>query len=455
MHHIFIRSPDGQYLVKLIKNIHNLIPYQLVKQTLRVGNAATMINGMMRIFLAKLSVTGITNWVGLTKNEDDGMNLLQNIISMVLSWDANEFRKIVTNIEKADDGPTDEMLNVLRKHALAADRKEQQRLRKKSVAKERSIVQVILKEASTELSDSLTKEQHRMCLEYYSAQLSVRDRDMISNVLCRQPPDLLTRAVKEAVAAYDPMIRTVHNGVSLSDHLSDLQNFISEFIETSTSTEEREVAVEDYVALLYKNRHKLHKFIHAVASKAPTVWESLREWSNESIVRFRKEMVPGENISTMDQQLNTFITSLDQQTQDSILAAVDSHAAYLASLRSLSDSRLNKLAKRANDAETFGESPAGPGMYLARWQAILDETLITPAKRGGKKNSAPARHGSDVRHLSTMGKVGVGGNLEAAAARAGESGEPPAPDVGDVVRQLLPQFHGFLQNKCAAMERTG
>ena len=60
-----------------------------------------------------------------------------------------------------------------------------------------------------------------------------------------------------------------------------------------------------------------------------------------------------------------------------------------------------------------------------------------------------------MRHLSTMGKVGVGGNLEAAAARAGESGEPPAPDVGDVVRQLLPQFHGFLQNKCAAMERTG
>jgi hypothetical protein len=81
LHHVFVMSPDGQYLVRLIENFHRLIPYTVVKQTLRVGNAATMINGMVRLVLAKLSVTAMTNWIGLTNNSNDGMNLLQQIIS--------------------------------------------------------------------------------------------------------------------------------------------------------------------------------------------------------------------------------------------------------------------------------------------------------------------------------------------------------------------------------------
>lgn len=49
----------------------------MVKHTLRIGNAATMLNGMMRLLLAKAGVGAILNWVGLTQNADDGMNLLQ------------------------------------------------------------------------------------------------------------------------------------------------------------------------------------------------------------------------------------------------------------------------------------------------------------------------------------------------------------------------------------------
>jgi len=49
----------------------------MVKQTLRIGNAATMLNGMMRLLLAKVGVGALSNWVGLTQNADDGMNLLQ------------------------------------------------------------------------------------------------------------------------------------------------------------------------------------------------------------------------------------------------------------------------------------------------------------------------------------------------------------------------------------------
>lgn len=74
---MFVLSPQGPYLLKLAENVHKLVPYSVIRQTLRIGNAATMIAGMMKLLLAKMSVGSISNWLGLTQNADDGMNLLQ------------------------------------------------------------------------------------------------------------------------------------------------------------------------------------------------------------------------------------------------------------------------------------------------------------------------------------------------------------------------------------------
>lgn len=75
LHQTFIVSAEGPYLLKLIENIHKLIPYTVIGQTLRVGNAASMINAMSRLFLSKVSVGAISNWIGLTSDAADGMNL--------------------------------------------------------------------------------------------------------------------------------------------------------------------------------------------------------------------------------------------------------------------------------------------------------------------------------------------------------------------------------------------
>lgn len=77
MHYILILSPKGQYLLKLVENVHKLIPYVIVRQTLKIGNVASMINAMVKVGLAKMSVASLTNWMGLTQTEDEGMNLLQ------------------------------------------------------------------------------------------------------------------------------------------------------------------------------------------------------------------------------------------------------------------------------------------------------------------------------------------------------------------------------------------
>lgn len=77
LHYVFVLSPNGRYLVKMAENTQRLVPYTLVRQTLRVGNAATMLNAMMKLLLAKISVGGLTNWMGLTSSAGEGMSLLQ------------------------------------------------------------------------------------------------------------------------------------------------------------------------------------------------------------------------------------------------------------------------------------------------------------------------------------------------------------------------------------------
>jgi len=77
MHYTLILSPKGQYLLKLVDNANKLVPYMVLKQTLRIGNVASMIQAMVKVGLAKVSVASVTNWMGLTQHQDEGMNLMQ------------------------------------------------------------------------------------------------------------------------------------------------------------------------------------------------------------------------------------------------------------------------------------------------------------------------------------------------------------------------------------------
>ena len=77
MHFTLVLSPKGQYLLKLVDNANKLVPYTIIKKTLKIGNVASMISAMMRIVLAKLSVASVTNWIGLTSTQNDGQNLMQ------------------------------------------------------------------------------------------------------------------------------------------------------------------------------------------------------------------------------------------------------------------------------------------------------------------------------------------------------------------------------------------
>lgn len=436
----------------------------MVKQTLRVGNAATMISGMMRLMLAKLSVTSITNWVGLTANADDGMNLLQRIISLVLSWDAGEFRKSAEKVEKAkdkdkDSKPSEEMLLAIRNFVSQSSRTDHERARASSSIGGQSIIAAIFGEVGKpELLADLTEAKHAQCLEYYSALLSVRDRESITAALCRQPPDLFTQMIKDAVAAYEPMIRAIHTQVDLREHLEAGQAFIEDLLRASKPKGKtmRVASVDDYVDLLMRNRGSLYKWVHAVASECPGVWKDMIDWVKGVLANFRQEIASSSvsselsevNQSVMAQRLNDLFQALPPSSQEPVQAVLSEHAQYLSRLTNLSRTRLQRLIDSRSSSKTSSSSIAGPGVYISRWQHLLETTPITPAAPHG-----PVRYGKDVKYAMTMGKIGVAGSSGAAAAASAReealeemtAEEPEAPNVDVVVQELGDGFIELVQ----------
>ncbi|KAJ9132092.1 PX-associated-domain-containing protein [Pleurostoma richardsiae] len=504
LHHVLVLTAEGQYLLKLLENVHKLVPYSAIRQTLRISNAATMLDAMIRLILAKLGVGAFSNWMGWTRNADEGMNLLQRIISLVLSWDSNDFKKVADKIEACKNGPTKEHLAAIRRH-VQAPRTQHAEARSESIRQRKSIVVIIFDSANPRLSTSLTEGQHTQCLEYYSAQLSIRDREEITKVLCRQNPDIFTGAIRIAVDTFDVMIRALHNGLDLREHISAAQSFLDDLIQTSkpkNSSNDKNnsksgsdggvdgpipPSVEDYVALLRRNRQSLFRYLHQFAKTCPSITEKFRIWAKQAVRNFSRDEPMGDRskvaengnavdikqaedkaISTatapqgggagaMSAILQRIFTDLPGDTKKSVRASLDMHTEYISSLERISGDRMQRiLDSHLRDGNGVpqtgsGSSMSGPGVYLCRWQSLLDQTLITPDTPGGL-----VRRGRDVRGRRPTGKTGAVGAKESwdaeAISRKENAVVPEAPDVAAVVDALGKQFREMVAGLAAEVD---
>ncbi|KAI1645307.1 uncharacterized protein F4817DRAFT_188728 [Daldinia loculata] len=457
LHHLFVLSAEGPYLLKLINNIHGLIPYTVIGQTLRVGNAGTMINAMVRLFLAKVSVGAISNWLGLTQNASDGMNLLQRIISLVLEWDTSEFRKAIDNIKRSKDRPGESCLTAIDAH-LQASRDQHESLRELSKRDEKSIIVAILEVKDKASLESLTEEQHAQCLQYYSAQLAIRDREKITEVLCRQTPDLTTTIVRDVVSVFEPMIRDIHKNVDIRKHLSSVESFLTDLIETSKPKERDSgkaqnnttpPSVEDYVALLKRNRQLAYDYLRDFAEGCPDLRTTWLNWAKKSLETFRRanQGINSCNPREMDTNLQDLFGKLPPDQQNSVKAIIDDHVKYLSTSENVSIVRMQSIIDGLDSyekKETCG-SMGGPGVYITRWHCLLDETIVTPNTPRG-----PPRSGKDVKGIKALGKTESVAKTETwdpdALTRQEEQAWPEPPDISIVVDALGPQFKTLIAN---------
>ncbi|KAI1781351.1 PX-associated-domain-containing protein [Hypoxylon cercidicola] len=462
LHHLFVHSAEGPYLLKLLSNVHSLVPYTVVGQTLRVGNAGTMINAMVRLFLAKVSVGAISNWLGFTQNASDGMNLFQRIISLVLEWDTGDFRKAADSVKRSKERPSDSHLAAIDEH-LQAPRREREAARELSKRDEKSIIIAILEVKDKDIATSLTESQHTQCLEYYSAQLAIRDREKIAEALCRQSPDLTTSIVRDGVSVFEPMIRAIHKNVDLRKHISSIESFLTDLIATSKPKKQDgdqapiPPSVEDYVALLRRNRHLAYEYLHDFAEGCPELRETWLDWAKDSLKVFRQGSEDNRTPATeseegsygagkMNKQLQDFFDDLPDNKKSSVRVAIDAHAEYLFTLEDTSITQMQRIIDGVDEMEEkkkTGGNMEGPGVYIRRWHSLLDDTAVTPSTPRG----AP-RLGKDVKGLKALGKTEAVASSETwdsdAVTEQDALVQPDPPDISIVIDAFGSQFRNMV-----------
>ncbi|KAK4225730.1 PX-associated-domain-containing protein [Podospora fimiseda] len=476
LHHVFVLSPEGPYLLGLLESVHKLLPYSMIKQTLRIGNAATMINGMMRLLLAKVGVGAISNWVGLTSNADDGMNLLQRIISLVLYWDTAESRKTVDRIEKLKGGsaPNKAQLTAIRDFIEKKPSSEHKKTRRQSIHDHMPMIMEILRRSDATLLVSLNDEQHNLLSQYYSSLLIIRDREEILNALCRQHPDLFTQAIKDLLFSFDSIIRTIHENIDLREYVTAAETFLTDLINVSKVTSSTKAPspqssssgllsswtpgflsksekisvtetmndktpfVEDYVRLLQNNKHLLYNWFHQVAIKCPDLTEEFRIWAHDTIKVFRQNnkciISTGKAAGALSSNLQYLFSSLPESSRAKVIPAIDAQAKHLEDLVQLSNQRMQRILDNLSSPTKGGESglAGGPGVYLAKWQDLMDETLIGPLLPGER-----VRKGKDLK-VREFTK---------------DEESPDAPDVGCVIEALGMRFRGLVGDLLKKDER--
>ncbi|KAJ6259740.1 hypothetical protein Dda_5379 [Drechslerella dactyloides] len=463
VHYVLVTSPKGQMLLSLIERTNRLIPYRIIRQTLRVGNAATMINGMVKLVLTKMSLGAVTNWIGLSSGADEGMNLLQTIIYTVLSWDIRELESRVSKLERSKDTPSkDQMSAVLAYTKL--NRAEQEAFREISKSSSVSIIHAILTMSPSNPSTTLTNDRHRCLLEYLSIQLSIRDREQIISVLCRSNPDNLTVTIRDIVTIYDPIIRNLHNAVDLSGTVSDFERFVNDMIKTAkisdSSKQSAPPGVEEFVALFERHQKSCHVFLHQFCKNGAKATELWRDYAKYAVKQFRQP----EDTSTdggaggFDPTLNKLFNELGEEDKRIVAEQMEAYEAYLQELNRKTRRRMASVVASdiASAAAALPKKPTkkGPGNFLFKWQQLLDSTQITPSVAvGGKVRSGKD---ADVKTASGVDFIGDKKSVSAAklAAKTPANGDEASsltssagskeavemPDVKRTVELLLPRF---------------
>lgn len=276
-------------------------------------------------------------------------------------------------------------------------------------------------------------------------QMGMSDRKEFSQIFCSRSPDLFTPSVRDVVSAFDPVIRAIHNAADLSASLGDFQAFATDFINlaylqggddsersspsstrsssrnpwhraspepkpkdlakaianagaespphpgqagaspkspSESSTTKPTPSVRDFMDLLRKHQHGLHKLLHQIAKNGPEVTSWYRDYAKKSAAQFKP--AAAKRHVHIDRELQSMFAKLQGEERVQVRKDLDAHVVYLKKLREDTRTRLQE----ALDGREQGEQ-AGPGTYLVRWRNLLDSTLLTPLQATGPVRRGP------------------------------------------------------------------
>ena len=129
--------------------------------------------------------------------------------------------------------------------------------------------------------------------------------------------------------------------------------------------------------------------------------------------------------------------SLPEDDRKTIIAELNAHEKYLYDLHAASAARISAVIKRTASV------PYGPGSYLARWQHLLDTTLITPSSLHGPVRSGGSRSVKEESRTDFVNGAERGFISEEQAEKAFHT-TPAVPSADRTLDLLGPRFREIL-----------
>ncbi|CAE6412799.1 unnamed protein product [Rhizoctonia solani] len=441
LHYLLVVNPAGPTLVTLIKRVHGLLPYGLLRQTLRVSNAATLLSAVLRIFLQHTpSVRGFFSG-------KKGQNLLQTIMSSILGGDETRIMRRIRELDSSPDAGTPEQVAAIDDYVQNGTREEKLEIRDASVIESRSIVAIILLRNKLPLPTS--EEVHTNLLNRLSLALAARDRQRLISVLCENPVDTedhLANLIRAVGNAFDPILRGVHRATDFAGAITDIQAFLDALL---VLAEDKSSGPAEYFELCKEHQKNIHKFLHALAKNAPELKEAYLKWYKECMKVYARpkggyappaaESGYGEanSAGTLTPDLLKLVQDLSDQDRATVMAEIDEYVAWLEDLSSKSEDRTDKLI-----ASSTPRPKVGPGMYLAMWEDMIASTGVTPVEVQG-----PVRYGT-TDSVQSASRKDDGEHGEAAAPRLYVGTGKAAPKMPKTREVLSGPFEQLLIKIC-------
>ncbi|CAE6487015.1 unnamed protein product [Rhizoctonia solani] len=441
LHYLLVVNPAGPTLVTLIKRVHGLLPYGLIRQTLRVSNAATLLSAVLRIFLQH--APSVRGWFSGKR----GQNLLQTIMSSILGGDETRIIQRIKELDSSPDAGTKEQIAAIENYVQNGTREGKLDIRGKSTAQSQSIVAIILSEAKVPIPTS--EAIHTNLLNRLSLSLAARDRQRLISVLCENSAstdDHLAALIRAVGNAFEPILRGVHRATDFAGAISDIQAFLDELLVLAQDNTSGPTA---YFELCKQHQKNIHKFLHALAKNAPELKEAYLTWYKECMkVYARREgaYVPpasesgsgeAKSAGALTPELAKLVESLSDQDRATVIAEAEEYMAWLGDLSSKSDERTDQLLTPS------GPGPkVAPGIYLAMWEDMIASTGVTPAEANG-----PVRYGT-TDSVQSASQKDDGEHGEAAAPRLYVGTGKAAPKMATTRKVLSGPFEKLLIEIC-------
>ena len=452
IYHLFLAEDNAPELFAQAKRIHSLIPYSVLKQTIRFANPALVMKGVLDLFLAQPLGTSSLMQRIFSFAINDGIKTLQKAID-ALTAKINEPRLCakISNFTNSSEPEKRE----LRREAAQEDidllvvilRTERLDPDLESPEIERVFNAYVAWNAAVEDADAArsTGDADLFASLKQLLRLQTRQRDKAQMLSIIEKPVTLQLFRDLFTIFYEPLVR-VYKSANVYNSVTDFANFADDAIKVVDAAQRQALSadpnqtVQAFIDLCERHQDDFYKFVHEVHIHDNGLFDQLMGWL-EGILDFLRHGPKGGKLD-MNALLQGAV-SANMVNKEKAIAEINSLVAWQLDRKQWHQDKTRRKMATGNQIA----SPEGAGMGnlggLRSSDFGLDESDIQglglgDADASDDDDDDSSEDGDAEQKDPIAAERRRRGRLqEALKSRAGEPKKPAVEEVGKLM-------HGFV-----------